>query len=113
VRRMAATAFATAPEVQIDEVRDCGSKRVLLLGRQRAWVEGVSSESVVAEVFEIDARKVRRCQPSRGPSKPSKPPGCGSRPGIMRRLSHLTDRRSTLPSAVRPLLPRFDAVRLG
>jgi ketosteroid isomerase-like protein len=62
VRRMAESAFATASEVWIDEVRDCDRSRVLLLGRQRGWVEGVSSESVVAEVFEIDAGRVRRCQ---------------------------------------------------
>jgi ketosteroid isomerase-like protein len=60
VRRMAAKAFDTAPEVHIDEIRGCGNNRVLLLGRQRATVKGVEIDSELAEVFEIDDGKVRR-----------------------------------------------------
>jgi hypothetical protein len=63
IRRMAEETFEMAPdfEIRIDEIRDCGS-RVLVLGRQRGTVGGVPIDEVLAEVYEIEAGKVRRSQ---------------------------------------------------
>jgi hypothetical protein len=48
-------------EIQVDVIRDCGS-RVLVLGRQRGTVGGVPVDEVLAELFEIEAGKVARTQ---------------------------------------------------
>jgi hypothetical protein len=63
IRRMAEETFDMAPDyaIQIDEIRDCGS-RVLLLGRQRGTVGGVPIDEVLAELFEIAAGKVASSQ---------------------------------------------------
>ena len=63
IRRMAEETFEVAPdfEVQIDEIRDCGS-RVLLLGRQRGTVGGVPIAEVLAAMYEIEGGKVTRSQ---------------------------------------------------
>jgi hypothetical protein len=63
IRRMAEETFEMAPdyEIQIDEIRDYGS-RVLVLGRQRGTVGGVPIDEVLAEVYEIEAGKVARSQ---------------------------------------------------
>ena len=61
VRRMASEAFQIADlQLRIDEVRDCGDNRVLVLGHQHGTVGGVAFDHVLAEVFWIDAGKVRR-----------------------------------------------------
>jgi ketosteroid isomerase-like protein len=61
LRRMATEAFNTADlQFRIDEVRDCGNDRVLVFGHQHGIVRGVPFDRVLAEVFEIDAGKVRR-----------------------------------------------------
>ncbi len=59
IRRMAEETFEMAPdfEIQIDEIRDCGS-RVLLLGRQRGTVGGIPIDEVLAELYEIEVGKV-------------------------------------------------------
>ncbi len=58
---MAEETFDMAPDhtIQIDEIRDCGD-RVLLLGRQRGTVGGVPIDEVLATLFEIAAGKVAR-----------------------------------------------------
>jgi len=63
IRRMAEETFEMAPdfEIQIDEIRDCGS-RVLVLGRQRGTVGGVPVDELLAEFFEIEAGKVARTE---------------------------------------------------
>jgi len=63
IRRMAEETFEMAPdfEIQIDEIRDCGS-RVLVLGRQRGTVGGVPVDELLAELFEIEAGKVARTE---------------------------------------------------
>jgi ketosteroid isomerase-like protein len=63
IRRMAEETFEMAPdfEIQIDEIRDCGS-RVLVLGRQRGTVGGVPIDEVLAELYELEAGKVTRSQ---------------------------------------------------
>jgi hypothetical protein len=61
VRRLASEAFDTADlQLRIDEVRDCGDNRVLVLGHQHGSVGGVPFDHVLAEVFWIDGGKVRR-----------------------------------------------------
>jgi hypothetical protein len=63
LRRMATEAFNTADlQLRIDEVRDCGNDRVLVLGHQHGTVGGIRFDHVLAEVFEVDAGKVRRAQ---------------------------------------------------
>ena len=64
IRRMLTEAFTTAPdfEVEIDEVRECGNGRVLVLGRQRATVRGVPFDRVLAEVYRIEAGKIARME---------------------------------------------------
>jgi ketosteroid isomerase-like protein len=63
LRQMATEAFNTADlQLRIDEVRDCGNDRVLVLGHQHGTVGGIRFDHVLAEVFEIDAGKVRRAQ---------------------------------------------------
>ena len=63
IRRMMEETFEMAPdfEIEIDEIRDCGS-RVLLLGRQRGTVGGVRIDEVLAELYEVEAGKVTRTQ---------------------------------------------------
>ena len=63
IRRMAEETFEMAPDfdLQIDEIRDCG-RRVLLLGRQRGTVGGVPIDEVLAELYEIEAGKVAKSQ---------------------------------------------------
>ena len=63
IRRMAEEMFEMAPDfqVRVDEIRDCGS-RVLVLGRQRGTVGGVPVDELLAELFEIKAGKVARTQ---------------------------------------------------
>jgi hypothetical protein len=63
IRRMAEETFEMAPDfaIQIDEIRDCGS-RVLLLGRHRGTVGGVPIDEALAEIYEIEAGKVARSQ---------------------------------------------------
>jgi ketosteroid isomerase-like protein len=61
LRRMAADVFGADFRVQIDEIRDCGNK-VLILGHQHAIVRGAPWDHVLAEVYEIDAGKVARMQ---------------------------------------------------
>ena len=63
IRRMAEETFemATDFEIQIDEIRDCGTG-VLLLGRQRGTVGGIPIDEVLAEMFEIEGGKVARSQ---------------------------------------------------
>ena len=51
----------TGFRIQIDEIRDCGS-RVLLLGRQRGTVGGVPIAEVLAAMYEIEGGKVTRSQ---------------------------------------------------
>ena len=61
--RRAAEAFDTADlQLNIDEVRDCGDDRVLVLGQQHSVIEGVPFDRGIYVVFQIEARKVRRCQ---------------------------------------------------
>ena len=62
LRRMAADMFAADFEMRIDEMRDLGDNRVLVLGRQHATVRGARWDHVLAEVFEIEAGKVARSQ---------------------------------------------------
>jgi ketosteroid isomerase-like protein len=62
LRRMAADMFAADFGMRIDEVRDLGGNRVLVLGRQHATVRGAPWDHVLAEVFEIEAGKVARLQ---------------------------------------------------
>jgi hypothetical protein len=61
LRRMAADVFAADFELRIDEIRDCGS-RVLVLGHQHATVRGVPFDHVLAEVYEVEGGKVARMQ---------------------------------------------------
>ena len=63
VRRMADETFDMAPdfEIRVDEVRDCGS-RVLLVGRQRGTVGGVPIDEVLVELYELEAGLVMRVQ---------------------------------------------------
>jgi hypothetical protein len=63
VRRMAEETLEMAPDygMQIDEIRDCGS-RVLVVGRQRGTVRGVRIDEVLAAVYEIEAGRVARSQ---------------------------------------------------
>jgi limonene-1,2-epoxide hydrolase len=63
IRRMAEETFDMAPDFEIDvhEIRDCGS-RVLLLGRQRGTVGGVPIDEPLAEVYELHAGKVARSE---------------------------------------------------
>jgi hypothetical protein len=61
LRRMATEAFEADMELRVDEVRDCGD-RVLLLGHQHAIVRGVPFDHILAEVYELEAGKVRRMQ---------------------------------------------------
>jgi hypothetical protein len=63
IRHMAEETFDMAPDyaIQIEQIRDCGS-RVLLLGRQGGTVGGVPMDQVLAELFEITAGKVASSQ---------------------------------------------------
>jgi ketosteroid isomerase-like protein len=62
LRRMATEAFEADWKVRVDEIRDCGD-RVLVLGRQGGTVRGVPPlDHVLAEVYEIESRKVARMQ---------------------------------------------------
>jgi ketosteroid isomerase-like protein len=63
IRRMAEETFEMAPdfEIRIDEVRDYGS-RVLLVGRQRGTVGGVPIDEVLVELYEFEAGRVTRVQ---------------------------------------------------
>ena len=63
VRRMASEAFDTADlQLRIDEVRDCGDNRVLVLGHQHGIVRGVPFDRVLAQVFWIEVGKVARSE---------------------------------------------------
>jgi hypothetical protein len=62
LRRMAADMFEADFGMRIDEMRDLGRNRVLVLGRQHATVRGAPWDHVLAEVFEIDDGKVTRLQ---------------------------------------------------
>ena len=63
LRQMAKEAFEADWRVHIDEIRDCGGNRVLVLGRQGGTVGGVPPlDHVLAEVYELDAGKVVRMQ---------------------------------------------------
>jgi hypothetical protein len=64
LRRMATEAFKTADlQLHIEEIRDCGDDRILVLGHQHGTVGEVPFDHVLAEVFEIDeGGKVRRAQ---------------------------------------------------
>jgi hypothetical protein len=63
LRRMATEAFDADWKVRIDDIRDCGGGRVLVLGRQGGTVRGVPPiDHLLAEVYEIDAGKVVRMQ---------------------------------------------------
>lgn len=62
LRRMAADMFEADFGMRIDEIRDLGGNRVLVLGRQHATVRGAPWDHVLAEVFEIGAGKVTRLQ---------------------------------------------------
>jgi ketosteroid isomerase-like protein len=74
LRRMAADVFRADFRVQIDEIRDCGNK-VLVLGHQHAIVRGAPWDHVLAEVYEIDAGKVARMQAFRTPAEALKAVG--------------------------------------
>jgi ketosteroid isomerase-like protein len=62
LRRMAADMFEADFGMRIDEMRDLGGNRVLVLGRQHATVRGAPWDHVLAEVFEVEAGKVARLQ---------------------------------------------------
>ena len=62
VRRMAADGFEADLEVCIDELTDLGGDRVLVLGHQHATVRGAPWAHVLAEIYEIEAGKVKRLQ---------------------------------------------------
>ena len=62
LRRMAADMFEADFAMRIDEMRDLGDNRVLVLGRQHATVRGAPWDHLLAEVFEIEAGKVARAQ---------------------------------------------------
>src|SRR5829696_7672120 len=62
LRRMAADMFEADFEMRIDEMRDLGDNRVLVLGRQHATVRGAPWDHLLAEVFEVEAGKVARTQ---------------------------------------------------
>jgi ketosteroid isomerase-like protein len=62
LRRMAADMFEADFGQRIDEMRDIGGNRVLVLGHQHATPRGARWEHVLAEIFEIDAGKVVRLQ---------------------------------------------------
>ena len=59
IRRMAEETYGMAPDfrIRVDEIRDCGS-RVVLLGRQHGTDGGVPLDEVLAEVYEMQAGKV-------------------------------------------------------
>ena len=63
IRRMADETFDMAPdfEIRVDELRDCGS-RVLLIGRQRGTVGGVPIDEILVELYEFEAGQVMRVQ---------------------------------------------------
>ena len=60
LRRMAADMFEADFQMRVDEMRDLGDNRVLVLGHQHATVRGARWEHLLAEVVEIDAGKVAR-----------------------------------------------------
>jgi ketosteroid isomerase-like protein len=62
LRRMATDMFEANFGQRIDEVRDLGDNRVLVLGRQHATPRGVRWEHSLAEIFEIEGGKVARLQ---------------------------------------------------
>ncbi|HEX2462034.1 MAG TPA: nuclear transport factor 2 family protein, partial [Vicinamibacterales bacterium] len=62
LRRMAADGFEADLEICIDEMRDLGGNRVLVLGHQHATVRGAPWAHVLAEIYEIEAGKVKRLQ---------------------------------------------------
>jgi hypothetical protein len=63
IRRMAEETFEMAPDfrIEIDEIRDCGS-RVVVLGRQRGTVGGVPLDELLAEIYEVEGGKVTRTE---------------------------------------------------
>jgi|SRR5829696_2354634 len=60
LRRMAADMFESDFGQRVDEMRDLGDDRVLVLGRQHATVRGAAWEHGLAEIFAIEAGKVAR-----------------------------------------------------
>jgi len=62
LRRMAADMFEADFGMRIDDLRDLGGNRVLVVGRQHATVRGARWDHVLAEVFEVEAGKVVRLQ---------------------------------------------------
>jgi ketosteroid isomerase-like protein len=62
LRRMATDMFEADFKQRIDEIRDLGDKRVLVLGHQRATVSGAPWEHGLAEIFEFESGKVARLQ---------------------------------------------------
>jgi hypothetical protein len=63
IRRMAEETSDMAPDltIRVDEVRDYGS-RMLLVGRQRGTVGGVPIDEVLVELYEFEAGQVIRVQ---------------------------------------------------
>jgi ketosteroid isomerase-like protein len=62
LRRMATDMFEADYGQRIDERRDLGGNRVLVLGHQHATPRGARWEHVLAEIFEIESGKVTRLQ---------------------------------------------------
>jgi hypothetical protein len=62
LRRMATDMFEADFGQRIEEMRDLGGNRVLVLGHQHATVRGAPWEHVLAEIFEIEAGTVKRLQ---------------------------------------------------
>src|SRR4029453_691558 len=62
LRRMAADMFDAYFGRRIEERRELGGERVLVLGHQHATPRGARWEHVLAEIFEIEAGKVKRLQ---------------------------------------------------
>jgi len=62
LRRMATDMFEANFGQRIDEVRDLGDNRVLVLGHQHATPGGARWEHSLAEIFEIQGGKVARLQ---------------------------------------------------
>jgi hypothetical protein len=62
LRRMAADMFDADFGQRIDEMRELAGERVLVLGHQHATPRGARWEHVLAEIFEIEAGKVKRLQ---------------------------------------------------
>src|ERR687889_266621 len=62
LRRMATDMFEADFGQRIDERRDLGDNRVLVLGHQHATPGGLRWEHVLAEIFEIEDGKVTRLE---------------------------------------------------